>query len=216
MGEIKPASEAAMTGEPTSWRDRIKVHPAGDLFEMMPYDELVELGNDIKAHGLRQPIVFWTEPAFPQGDLAAHRQLLDAKGNRQLLLLDGRNRLAAAEIVGLLDDQFLRLAIERSTLSFGEDPYAFVISANLRRRHLTAAQKREVIKEILKARPERSDRGVAGQVKVSPTTVGEVRRELEQRGMVSRLDTRTGSDGVRQPATKPPTPPKPPSKETQP
>jgi hypothetical protein len=47
-----------MTG--TSWRDRIKVHPAADLFPMMAEDELDVLGRDIKENGLRQPVSLWT------------------------------------------------------------------------------------------------------------------------------------------------------------
>jgi hypothetical protein len=57
---------------PISWREQITVHPAADLFPMMPDDELDELAADIEKHGLRQAIDF-------QGDE----------------LLDGRNRLAA-------------------------------------------------------------------------------------------------------------------------
>jgi hypothetical protein len=68
-----------------SWRDVIRVHPAADLFPMMSKDELRELGEDIKKNGIRTPIVFW----FPKGD----------PGPR--LLIDGRNRLDAAELAGL-------------------------------------------------------------------------------------------------------------------
>jgi hypothetical protein len=41
-------------------------------------------------------------------------------------------------------------------------------------------------------------------VKASPTTVGTVRAELEEAGLVSNLDTRTDRRGREQPATKPP------------
>ena len=55
---------------------------------------------------------------------------------------------------------------------------------------------------------EKSDRQIAVAVKASPTTVGTTRRKLEDTGEVSKLDTRTGADGVKQPASKPTLPPK--------
>ncbi len=55
------------------------VHPAADLFPMMTEEELQELAEDIKAHGLRHPIV------------------KDKSG----LLIDGRNRRAACQLAGV-------------------------------------------------------------------------------------------------------------------
>jgi hypothetical protein len=83
------------------------------------------------------------------------------------------------------------------------DPWAYVISANLHRRHLTVEQKRDLIAKLIKATPEKSDRQIAETVKASPTTVGTVRAEMEATGDVSKLDTRTDSRGPAQPATKP-------------
>lgn len=60
-------SEAIFSGE---------VHPAAELFPLMGDDDLAALAADIKANGLRQPIV------------------IDGSGK----LLDGRNRLAACTI----------------------------------------------------------------------------------------------------------------------
>jgi hypothetical protein len=70
-------------------------------------------------------------------------------------------------------------------------------------RHLTAEQKRDLIAKLIKATPEKSNRQIAETVKVSPTTVGTVRAELEATGDVSKLDTRTDSQGREQPARKP-------------
>src|SRR5438477_1409050 len=113
---------------PASWRDVIKVHPAAELFPMMSEAELRELGEDIVANGLREPATL-------------------AKVGGELVLLDGRNRLAAMELVGLrtvtdagvLDDWFYTVPAEP------RDPYAYVISANIHRRHLTMGQKHELI-----------------------------------------------------------------------
>jgi hypothetical protein len=54
----------------------LPTHPAADLFPLMGEDELRGLADDIKANGLRQPIV------------------LDGDGR----ILDGRNRLAACKL----------------------------------------------------------------------------------------------------------------------
>jgi hypothetical protein len=193
-----------MTG--TSWRDRIKVHPAADLFPMMAEDELDVLGRDIKENGLRQPVSLWTP---------SRSKLYGRKGHNELFLLDGRNRLAAIERAFAADapqcaeeiEGALYLGLGGARLLYGDDdPYEFVISANIHRRHLSGEQSRDLIANLLKARPEQSDRQIAKAVKASPTTVGKVRADLEQSGDVSRLDTRTDTAGRQQPSTKPPKP----------
>jgi hypothetical protein len=168
-----------------SWRDVLPVHPAADLFPLMTPDELKALGEDIKANGLRVPVVIW---------------YLEETG--EAFLLDGRNRLDAMELVGLDTADHIR----RDGLNEGYwsklDPYAFVLSANVHRRHLTAEQKRDVIAKLLKAKPELSDRQVAKTVKASPSTVGTVRQKLEAAGDVSKLDTRADTKGRKQPTKK--------------
>jgi DNA-directed RNA polymerase subunit F len=79
----------------------------------------------------------------------------------------------------------------------GNDPLSFVISMNIHRRHLSPEKKREIIAQLLAAHPELSDRAIATQAKVSPTTVGEVRKSTVQSG---QLETRTGLDGVKRKA----------------
>ena len=83
------------------------------------------------------------------------------------------------------------------------DPFAFVISANIHRRHLTAEQKRKIVAQVLKADPERSNRQVAEMVKVGHPTVARVRQGLEASGDVEHRSTRTDSKGRQQPAKKP-------------
>jgi ParB/Sulfiredoxin domain len=180
-----------------SWRDVLSIHPAAEFFPLMSPNELRELAEDIKKHGLRSPVMFCLAD--------------DGKGR---LLLDGRNRLDAMELIGRkLVNQRDELALDvryQHGLANDDDPYAYVISANIHRRHLTAEQRRELIAKLIKATPEKSDRQIAETVKASPTTVGTVRASMEARGEVSKLDTRIDRKGVKQPAKKEPKPePKP-------
>jgi hypothetical protein len=102
-------------------------HPFAEIFPIIPADELDTLGKDIKQRGLQEPIV-----------------LFEGK------VLDGRNRYIAAQKIGhkFTADNF-------KYLPAGVDPRAFVISANILRRHLNAEQKRELI-------ARRSDFALAG------------------------------------------------------
>ena len=181
--------------QPTSWRDQIKVHPAADLFPMMSPDELKALGEDIEQHGLRTDIAVWQE----------------ASGH-PWFLLDGRNRLDAAETVGL-PVMFIKKAgdvavkVGNHTNAVDDitsiDPYEWVISANVHRRHLTPEQKREVIAALLKANPGKSDRRIAKEADSNRTTVGQIRKELEDAGTCQSIDTRSDTKGRQQPAHKP-------------
>ena len=85
------------------------------------------------------------------------------------------------------------------------DPYAYVISANLRRRHLNAEQKRELAAKVLKATPEKSDSQIAKVAHVSDKTVTSVRSKLEATSEIPKLDKRKGADGKerKQPAPRP-------------
>jgi len=83
-------------------------HPAADIFPMMDGSDFDELVDDIRQHGQQQPIIAW-------------------RGQ----VLDGRNRLKACRAVGVSPTIAHR--------DFGSDDAAirFVISANLKRRHMT-------------------------------------------------------------------------------
>jgi hypothetical protein len=199
------------TAPSTRWRDVLKIHPAADLFPLLDPEELRALGDDIRKHGLREPVVVMRQYRRRQGGTMDVREY-------DLVLIDGRNRLDAMEAVGftLVRDGKLDptlghkvLGLEPLTGAYAEldddvDVYAFVISRNIRRRHLTTKQKRDLIAKLIKAEPENSDRQIAGTVKASPTTVGTVRAEMEAAGDVSKLDTRRDTKGRKQPARKPP------------
>jgi ParB/Sulfiredoxin domain len=89
----------------------LAVHPIAAMFPMMPDEELDDLAADIKEHGLRFPIVL----------------------DQDEVLIDGRNRLEACRRAGV-EPTF-------RTLEPGEDPVAFIVSANLQHRFMTKGQR---------------------------------------------------------------------------
>jgi ParB-like chromosome segregation protein Spo0J len=113
----------------------LKAHPLADIFPLMEGAEFEALVADIKAHGLREPVMVFED-----------------------MILDGRNRYRACQSAGI-EPTF--------TTYTGDDPVAYVISANIYRRHLTAEQKRDLIAELIKAQPEKSNRQIAKATGVS-------------------------------------------------
>jgi ParB-like chromosome segregation protein Spo0J len=85
-------------------------HPDAKLFPLMSYDELQVLAADIAENGLLEPICRY------EGKI-----------------LDGRNRVRACIIAGV-EPVFYDIDIH------GQRPIEYVLSKNLRRRHLTTIQ----------------------------------------------------------------------------
>jgi protein gp37/polyhydroxyalkanoate synthesis regulator phasin len=156
-----------------SWRDVFLVHPAADMFPMLPEEKLRELGEDIKKNGLHEEIVFW-------------RENLDT----ELYILDGRNRLNAMELVGmktLYEHEGDFRLVSKCEFVVGINPYAYVISKNIRRRHLTPEQCVALTAEAMglwKAQVDRSE-SVLRSVKraedgtLQGSTKGEIARVAE-------------------------------------
>jgi hypothetical protein len=175
-----PASKkerSATTQAKSSWRDVLAVHPAAELFPLMSADELKALGEDIKKNGLRSPAS------------------LQLDGDGTPVLLDGRNRLDA---LALLDEE---ITLDNSsifdTIPSDIDPYAYVISVNIRRRHLTTAEKIKLVEDVIRLNPQMSSRRAAKLANVSPTTATKARAKLEQAGDVSTVDTSIRYQGAR-------------------
>lgn len=92
----------------------MEIHPAAELFPLMEGEEFDALCENIREHGLRQKITLLRRP---HGDD---------------VLLDGRNRKRACDVVGAeLGYSYYQ----------GDDPVAFVLSQNLHRRHLNESQR---------------------------------------------------------------------------
>lgn len=91
----------------------IKPHPLAAIFPELPPEELNQLVRDIRERGQLEPIIIY-------------------KG----LILDGQNRYKACKIVGIKPriEEFDAKLAKRS-------PEEFVLSRNLRRRHLSGGQK---------------------------------------------------------------------------
>jgi hypothetical protein len=102
------------------------------------------------------------------------------------MILDGRNRDRACREAGVKP--------QYRDIEFGDHAaaIAYVISANIFRRHLTGEQKREIVAKLLLADPTKSDRAIAGKT----------RKSLEETGLVSMVHTRTDRRGRSQPAHK--------------
>ena len=188
------SNRANGTSASSSWRSTLPIHPAAELFPRMSPDELRALGEDIIKNGLTSPIVLW------QPDSKSQARLLDGSRLDAIEIATGSPVIVGA--TSIMSGQHFLACDKVIVLDKSVDPYAYVISANIHRRHLTAEQKRELISKLIKATPEKSDRQIAETVKASPTTVGTVRAEMEAKGDVSKLDTRRDSKGREQPAAR--------------
>jgi hypothetical protein len=178
------------------------IHPANDLPPMSDA-ELAELAEDIKAHGMHEPIVLWRDN---------REEAKGSSGPFPLYLLDGRNRLAALERIGINDpyaaepgglvvttvrtlNAVKRVSYLGRRMKYAWetdcDPYTFHKSMNVFRRHLTPEQRRWQIKQAIVADPKASDREISRREKVSHHTVAATRAEMSvQNGQTAQNEHR--------------------------
>ena len=182
ISERKPGAQAG----PSSWRDVLPIHPATELFPRMSSDELRTLADDIKKNSLQTPIAVRCQRNGDTGEWS--HQLLDGISRLDAIELAGFNPIEPARSKGRAErgrsgmdcglipylglPEQLEIAIKYIS---PEDPLAYVISANIHRRHLAAEQKRELIAALLKAAPEKSDHR-------SPRSSRQARLSLEKCG----------------------------------
>lgn len=142
-----------------------EVHPAATLFPMMDAESFERLKADIKENGQDQRITFFNG-----------------------MVLDGRNRLKACQELG----------VEPRTEEIEDDgvfdPFKWVLSINLHRRHLTESQRAMVAAKLAKlkvgnVKAQRDDSGVqictpsiedaASMLSVGRTSVAMAKKILE-------------------------------------
>jgi hypothetical protein len=167
----------------------VKFHPLADMFPLMEGEEFDALVADIKANGVQQHIVLY------------RGKILDGRNRyRAMLALEYKDEFIKAECKPLYEVLGYATASDLPE----DEALKWVISANLHRRHLTAEQKRELIAKLIEAQPEKSDRELAKQAKVSHPTIAKARKQAEATGKALPVEKRVGADGKarKQPAKK--------------
>jgi ParB-like chromosome segregation protein Spo0J len=140
MSELKPTDpreadleEAIELAKPEPPPDVLgTAHPVAELFPLLPSAELDALAADIKANGLREPI--WR--------------------HRDGRIIDGRNRWLACQMAGVECPCRVFMGDDAELLQF-------VLSMNLRRRHLDESQRAMVAAKVAnlgEGRPKETSR----------------------------------------------------------
>ena len=113
----------------------MKAHPAAELFPMLSESELVALKNDILAHQQEHPIIVWND-----------------------MIVDGRNRFRACEMLGRKPKiKEMQFADEAAVISY-------IISTNMRRRHLTESQRASIAAELSNLPSHRPEVGKSAEL----------------------------------------------------
>jgi hypothetical protein len=167
-------NETPITLACKAWRVVLPVHPACEIIPAYENSRLISLGREIKqSGGCKIPTIVLVRPG------------------PAFALLDGRSRLDALCHVGI---KFEIKVVDGHVVidAPGYDiptpieivpdesfnAYAFVLSTNLHRRHLRNEQKRDIVKAVIRAQPNLSDRAVARMAGVDNKTVAKLRLEL--------------------------------------
>ncbi len=155
------------------WRNVLPIHPAADMLPLMTPEQLQEHADDIAKNGLIVPATLTEHVADD--------------GKHTVLLLDGRNSLDALALLGCKifptqkgggSEIIWRGYVKCKKINDGrpfpvfefkypDDPYAYVISRNIKRRQLNSDQKREALEKLLKIDPEKSNRAIAAVLGVA-------------------------------------------------
>jgi hypothetical protein len=157
---------AANTTDAPPTQPLLPFHPLADKFPLMEGADFTDLVEDIRKNGLRQEIDTY------QGKI-----------------IDGRNRARACIEAG----EKPRYHERRFSTEAGL--VAFIISQNIHRRHLTAERKRDLLVELVKASPEKSDRQLAKEAGTTHPTIAKARKQAEATGKALPVEKRTGADG---------------------
>jgi len=209
-----PTREGAggMTKAKKSWRDVLKIHPAADVFPLMSPEELQDLAKDIRKNGLRNPVsILCSDDDY---------------------LIDGRNRLDAMELAGMIKvdesdeiqpDLYFDYCCCREG---GPSVAAMVIGANIKRRHLTPIQRAKLAAAALQADKEfQEKRRIVGNnpdkeprrhIATGNTPSGRPKSEVTKIAESADVDPKTARKALQQQQDVYQPPPKPKPKEVKP
>jgi hypothetical protein len=196
----------SLPGQTLSWRDVLPIHPAAKKLPPYLRAELRKLGSDIKTNGLIVPI-------------AIHQELNDRTNlhsGYKYSLLDGISRLDSMELVGVpfklangrngwtleIEGEFDR-DVPQPVIDDG-NPYLFVASANIHRRHLKSKDRQRLLIEIIAQAPAKSNRQIGDEFGVDHKTIASARTKGEDVGRIPHVETHLDTKGRKQPARKPP------------
>ena len=153
--------------------DVIKEHPRLQRPKYQPLpnlsaEDFEALKIDIAANGVQIPII------------------QDEQGNT----LDGHQRLRAAHELRLK-----KFPVKVITGLTNEEKWEYALSVNVKRRHLSTAQKRALIEQELKRAPHKANQWIADTLGVDTKTVQATRRALEANSGIPVLTKLKGRDG---------------------
>ena len=190
---------------PRGWRDVLTPHPACELFRRAtPDTELDALAEDIRTNGLHYPATLAIVGGILQ--LIDGSRRLDALEKLGFELLDRNGDFHKASQLGLPRPFADRPDIVVENLGVIDDPVGIVVSLNVVRRHSSLKERREHARDLIKLKPELSNRAIADLVQIDHATVGAQRRTLERTGEIHQLAKHVGRDGKMRrshPATEP-------------
>jgi N6-adenosine-specific RNA methylase IME4 len=139
-----------------------EIHEAANAFPMLAKQELKELAKDIKANGLQVPVCLYQDK-----------------------VIDGRNRLAACRIAGVMP-HYTRPEIA--------DPYMWVWSINGERRHLASQEQKAIIWDTLHGMSEAMVAERARIKREADKARSEAAKGHEDRGNQHKVVASSGTD----------------------
>ena len=128
----------------------LQIHPLALKFPDMSDADFQDLKDDIKANGQREPIIIYED-----------------------MILDGRHRYRALCELGTVIIREREFDIDKDG-----DPWTFVMSLNMHRRHLNTEQRKAIVAALLEQDPSQSDASAAATAKVDAKTATKVRATL--------------------------------------
>ena len=148
-----------------NWRKALRVHPVADEFPQASDKALKELRGSIG----------------PDGSGMEMDIVLGSIAGAEPVLIDGRTRLDALEANGVrVFDSHGHLAVKHRVEQLAEEADAWVLGRrlNLDRRHLKHEDKVAIAKSILANCPSRSNRSIAAETGLCPTSLAKIREEM--------------------------------------